>query len=268
MNKIFLIIKEQLNHFGIIFRVARYESRASYQGHYLGLFWEFLNPIIQIGTYFVVFGLGVRRGSSVNGVPFIAWMLVGITVWFFINKSVLDCSNSIHRKIGMVSKMKFPVSTLPAITVTGLLKTFWAMLGASIITLLVFQIWPTIYWLQFFYYFFALIVFLYFFGLLAATLTILIRDFHFLLQSTMRLLFYFSGPILVIEDLFSGRLLRLLELNPFYYLISGFRSTFLSQGLFWGRGSQSLFFWSLTLTIALLASHLHLKFRSKFVDLI
>jgi len=268
VNKILLILKEQLMHYGIIFRVAKYEKKASYQGHYLGVAWEVLNPIIQILTYFLVFGLGIRRGSDVGEVPYLTWMLIGISGWFFLNKATLDCSNSIHRKIGMVSKMKFPVSILPAITIISLIKTFFVMTAIAILTVLSAGVRPSLYWLQFFYYFISMITFLYFFGLLNSTITILIRDYHFILQSIMRILFYFSGPILVIEEMFPGRLGRVLDLNPYFYIINGFRDSFLNRAYFWDKGSASLFFWLLTLLIAIIASHLHLKFRSKFVDLI
>ena len=268
MNNILLIISEQFKHYGIIFRVAQYDKKASYQGHYLGLAWEILNPAIQIFTYFLVFGMGIRRNGEVDGVPFIAWMLIGLSAWFFMNKATLDCSNSVLRKIGMVSKMKFPVSILPAITIISLTRTFFVMLSIAIVTLLFNGIYPTIYWLQFFYYFFAMYVFLYFFGLLSSTITILIRDYHLILQSLLRILFYFTGAILVIDELFPGRWLRVLQLNPYYYIVNGFRDAFLSRAFFWEDWTMTAFFWLTTLFIAIISTHLHLKFRAKFVDLI
>ena len=54
---------------------------------------------------------------------------------------------------------------------------------------------PTVYWVQFIYYFIAMVIFLFAFGLLNATITVLIRDYHIFLQSVLRLLFYVSGPI-------------------------------------------------------------------------
>jgi len=267
MNKIWLLLKEQLNNIGIIHRIAKYENKASYQGHYLGLAWEILNPTIQIITFYVVFGLGLRQGDTVDGVEFIAWMLVGMAAWFFMNKSILDCSMSVQRKIGMVSKMKFPVSILPTITIASQLKTFFVMLALAIASALFVGIRPTWHWVQFVYYFVVMLVFLFFSGVLTSTITILVRDFHFMLQALMRLLFYVSGAIMVISEMFPGRLGRMAFLNPFYYIISGFRNVLLYQGEIW-RGAPSLFFWIFTLFIGLLASHLHLKFRSRFMDFI
>ena len=65
--------------------------------------------------------------------------------------------------------------------------------------------------------------FLFAFGLLNATITVLIRDYHIFLQSVLRLLFYVSGPIWDINNRNMPEwLIKLLRLNPFYYLIEGF----------------------------------------------
>lgn len=84
MNSVLMIIKEQINNVGIISRVSKYEEKATYQSHYLGLIWQFLNPLIQIGIYYLVFGLGVQRGRSIGGVPFLPWMLIGVIAWFLL----------------------------------------------------------------------------------------------------------------------------------------------------------------------------------------
>lgn len=267
MNEIKLIVKEQIESLGIIFRMSRYENKATFQGHYLGLAWQILNPLIQIGIYYLIFGVGVNGGRDVDGVPFIAWMLIGISCWFFINSSITGCSKSIYQQIGMVSKMKFPVSTLPAINIASNLSSFFVMLGVSIIILLFFGIYPTIYWLQFFYYFFCLIVFLFFFGLLNATISTLVRDYHTILQSVLRILFFLSGAVWNIEERnFPDFFIHILELNPIFYIISGFRDTFLSRQFVFEQINLTLFFWACVMVIAIIGTHLHLKFRAKFVD--
>lgn len=269
MSEVWLIIKEQLVNIRTIFRLSSYEEKATYQSHYLGLAWQILNPAIQVGIYYLVFGLGVNGGRKIDGVPFFAWMMIGITVWFFINSSMLGGSNSIYRQVNIVSKMKFPMSILPTTNMVSNLTSFWPMMGITILFLFVFGKMPTVYWLQFIYYFFAMIVLLFAFGVLNSTITVLIRDYHIMLQSVLRLLFYVSGPIWNIENRnLPIWLVKILKLNPFYYLIDGFRDTFLSKRWFWEKGTYGLIFWGITLIILILGSHLHLKFRNKFVDLV
>lgn len=272
MNDVKLVLKEQLENVGIIRRISKYEEKATYQSHYLGLVWQFLNPAIQIGIYYLVFGLGVNQGKKVDGVPFIIWMIIGMIAWFFINSSILGCSNSIYRQVGLVSKMKFPVSILPSVNITSNFVSYRAMMVLLLISMLAGGVTPTIYWLQYFYYFICMIAFLFSFGILNATISVLVRDYHIMLQSILRLLFYLSGPIWNIETAaqFAGKdlLIRILQLNPIYYIINGFRDSFLSKEWFWEKGTQTLFFWLIVGVLLTVGSHLHMKFRARFVDFI
>ncbi|WEG73784.1 ABC transporter permease [Vagococcus intermedius] len=272
MNDVKLVLQEQLNNLGIIRRISKYEEKATYQSHYLGLVWQFLNPAIQIGIYYLVFGLGVNQGKQVDGVPFIIWMLIGIIAWFFISSSILGCSNSIYRQVGMVSKMKFPVSILPSVNITSNFVSYRAMMALLIVAMFFGGVTPSLYWLQYFYYFLCMIAFLFAFGILNATITVLVRDYHIMLQSILRLLFYVSGPIWNMKTMaqFQGKdtIVRILELNPIYYIIDGFRDSFLSKAWFWEKGSQTLLFWLIVGFLLIVGSHLHMKFRARFVDFI
>lgn len=269
MKEIVAVIKEQFQHMGMIFRMSRYEDKATYQSHYLGLAWQILNPAIQVGIYYLVFGVGVNQGREISGVPFIVWMLIGITVWFYVNSSILGASNSIHRQVGMVAKMKFPVSVLPTINIVSNLSSYFPMLAIVVITVLSFGGMPSLYWLQYIYYFFCMFVFLFAFGLLNATITVLIRDYHIFLQSVLRLLFYVSGPIWDIQNRnLPPTLVKILRINPVYYIIEGFRDTFLNRAWFLEKATYGFVFWGMVLILLILGSHLHMKFRAKFVDYI
>lgn len=269
MKEIITVIKEQFGHIGMIFRMSRYEDKATYQSHYLGLAWQILNPAIQVGIYYLVFGVGVNQRKGVGGVPFIVWMLLGITCWFYVNQSILGASNSIYKQVGMVSKMKFPVSILPTVNIVSNLSSYFPMVAIAILTAVGFGQRPTLYWLQYFYYFICLISFLFAFGLLNSTITVLVRDYHIFLQSVIRLLFYVSGPIWNIADRnLPENLVKILKLNPIYYIIEGFRDTFLSRQWFFEKNTYGVIFWGITFMLLILGSHLHMKFRAKFVDYI
>ena len=272
MNDVKTVLIEQIKNFGTISRISKYEERATYQSHYLGLVWQFLNPAIQVGIYYIVFGIGVNRGRLMEGTPYIIWMLIGIIAWFFINNSLLGGSNSIYSKVGMVSKMKFPVSILPTVNMFSNFVSYRAMMGVLLISMFVFNVNPSIYWLQYFYHFICMIAFLFSFGILNSTITVLVRDYHIMLQSVLRLLFYLSGAIWNFQTLIQGEsnrwVVRVLELNPIYYIIDGFRDSFLSKSWFWEKGSQTMFFWLVILLVMIVGSHLHMKFRARFIDFI
>ncbi|SBO18533.1 ABC transporter permease [Carnobacterium divergens] len=269
MRNIYVVMKEQLVNLGMIIRISKYEERATYQSHYLGLIWQILNPMIQIGIYYLIFGVGLHGGKKIEGTPYFVWLLIGIVSWFFIRGTLLAGSTSIVKKIAMVSKMKFPVSILPSIAMASQFVTYLIMMGVLGGVLFLFQIPITLYWLQYPYYLVAMLVFLYAVSLLNATITVLVRDYHLILQSTIQVLFYLSGVIIDIKaSYFPIWLKKAIELNPLFYIIDGFRDTFLSNHWFWEKGSVTLFFWSLVGLFLLVGAQLHLRFRKRFIDYI
>lgn len=259
------ILTEQFLNLALIFRMCIYDLKGKYQMHYLGLLWEFITPAFKVLIYWFVFGLGIRGGEPVNGTPYIVWLLIGLIPWFFISPSVIQGTNSIYAKMNLVSKMKFPVSVLPTISIFSNALNFLIMLVLLGIVLLINQINPGIYLLQFPYYLLCLFVFLFSCVLLGSTISIIIRDFQLMLQSGMRLLFFFT-PVLWDPSNLDKVYQTILKLNPFNYLIEGFRTTFLGQEWFFYDWVYTLYFWAITLFILFIGAFLHIKFRDKFID--
>lgn len=140
MNALVRIVKEQVTSFPLILRLASYETKSQYQMNYLGVLWQFLNPLIQMLAYWFVFGMGIRNSKPVltgaGEVPFIVWMLAGLIPWFFISPTILDGSNSVFKRINMVAKMNFPISSLPSVVIASNLFSYFVMMGIYVIVLL------------------------------------------------------------------------------------------------------------------------------------
>lgn len=265
MRNVLQVLKEQFANLGLIFRLAKYDIKSTYQMHYLGTVWQFLNPFIQVAAFWFVFGIGIRRGQPVGDIPFLVWLVVSIVPWFFINTSINQGAKSIHSKVSLVSKMKFPFSILPSITIVKNSYNFMAMYLIVVVILMINGIYPSIYWLQFPYYLMTLLIFLFAAALLFATLSILIRDIQTAISSFMRL-FFFLTPIFWVPDGLPDKIIALIKLNPFYYLIEGFRNTFFLETWFYEDLTYTIYFWSVTSIMLLLGSFIHIKFKDKFVD--
>ena len=116
LKSIKYVLKENFSNLFRIYSISKYELLSDIRDSRLGIFWNFANPLIQILTYYFVFGLVMNR-KDVDGIPFIQWMLAGMVVWFFINPCITQGANAIFSKTGVITKMKFPVSVLPATVV-------------------------------------------------------------------------------------------------------------------------------------------------------
>lgn len=267
MKYIFEVLKEQIQYISLIFKMAKYDTKSKYQMHYLGIVWQFIMPLVQIGVYWFIFGVGIRDRAPIGDTPFLVWLIAGLIPWFFISASVIQGSNSVYAKINIVSKMKFPVSVLPSISIASNFFNFMIMLVFAQIVMLINGVYPTAYLAQLLYYVFATIVLVFSLTLLFSTLSTVVRDFQNILQSAMRLLFFLT-PILWDPSRLPDLYHNLLKLNPFYYLVTGFRETFLSEGWFFESITYGLYFWTFIGMTLLLGSYLHLKFRDRFIDYI
>ena len=96
----------------------------------------------------------------------------------------------------------------------------------------------------FIYYFICMMALLY--ALINSTVSVLIRDWQITLQSILRMLFYMSGVLFnFATSNFPTLLIRILELNPFYYVINGMRESLLNKGWVWQEPNLtiSIVFW-------------------------
>lgn len=259
------VLKEQYTYFHLILRMATYDVKSTYSMHYLGVIWQILNPAVQIAAYWFVFGIGIRGGEPVGDVPFFVWLVVGLIPWFFISASVTQGSDSVYKKINLVSKMKFPVSVLPTITIVKNSYNFFALLGILFLIVYANGINPGWYLLQLPYYLFATFAFLFAATILCSTISVIVRDFQTAVNSFMRM-FFFLTPVLWDASSLDSHLLAALKLNPFYYLVDGFRNTLIRDTWFFEDLALTFYFWSFTLLILFVGVFMHLKFRNKFVD--
>ena len=265
LKEIKIIIKEHIDNWRLILSISQFEVKSLYQKHYLGTLWQFITPLFQILVYWLVFGLGIRGGNPVEGLPFILWLLMGLIPWFLISPSILQGSNSVHQKIGLVSKMKFPVSLLPTIAIVNNSRNFFIMLILLFIILFIYGIDFSLHLLQLVYFILCLFVFLFSFSILSSTISTIVRDYQLMLQSFMRMLFFLT-PILWDVSNAPSWLANILQLNPFYYIIDGIRASFLGSYWFFEQPIRFLYFWSLTFAILYFGARTHVRFRKDFVD--
>ena len=266
MKSMFKIIHEQIQSFYLIQRLAIFEMKSANNNNYLGILWEFINPMIQIGTYWLIFGIGIRGNQDVDGVPFIYWMLSGIVVWFFANPAILEATKSIHKRINMIAKMSFPMSTIPSFVIMSKLYQHFMILVPVIIILQFAGYYVSPYYLQLPYFIFAAVMFILALTLITSTLAMVIRDVQMIVQAIMRMVFYIT-PLIWFNPRLPEALTFLIKVNPLTYIAEGYRASLLGTGWYFiENANYTFYFWGLTIVLLMIGSALHLKFRNHFVD--
>ncbi|WP_394877235.1 ABC transporter permease [Mammaliicoccus lentus] len=268
MKELKNIFNEQSHYFTHIFKLSFYSMKNEYANHYLGMFWNVIQPIFQLTIYFIVFGLGLRAGGDrlVDGAPFIIHLITGLFPWLFLSQSINSGAAAINKNIGILSKMKFPSSVFLSISLTN------NIFNLFITTIIVFTISlinnyvPWWHYFYFIYFLFSAIILIYGISLITSTLVIIIKDTKNLLQNIVRM-FFFITPIFWAIDESNNVLKNIAGLNPFSYLIEIYRLSFIHETispiLSW---HNHLYFWSLTLLILLIGSIIHHSFKDKLLD--
>lgn len=266
MNSISLIFKEQIKNIYLIKRLAEFELKITNQNNYLGTAWELINPALQIGIYWFVFGLGFKSNRLIEDIPFIFWLIVGISMWFFVNQGILDGTRSISSKYNQVAKMNFPISIIPSYIVVS---KFYGHIGILAIVLLICFFGgypPSIYLLQLLIFIPYALLLTISITLLTSTLGVLIHDTQKIIQALMRIVFFVSSILYLPTN---EIVLNVIKLNPIYYLAEGYRAAVLYKEWFfithWELTIYNIF---ILLIIFFIGSILNAKYRDYFADFI
>ena len=92
------------------------DIRGKYKNSILGIFWSFLNPLLQIAVYALVFPL-LMRGSTVEN--YTVFICCGLIPWTFFSTAISRTSFTIIENGNIVKKVYFPREILPISVVTS-----------------------------------------------------------------------------------------------------------------------------------------------------
>lgn len=267
-NSVKTVVSENWTNRRRLIRLANYELKKQNSGTVLGFIWNFLNPALQIFVYWFVFAVGLRSSTMQNGYPYIIWMIAGIVPWFYISAAMNASTTSIYAYSSVLKRMKFPVAIVPVKTVVAqFISHLWSMLVLIAIMLAYGVRFNIINILLLLYYMLCSLCFLISYALVISSITVLFKDWQKILNSVLRLLFYISPVVWNTETLDKG-LLKIIKLNPLYYLLDGYRNSLLYSDKLIGSVNDVVYFWCFTIILFLLGCRTHMKFRKYFIDMI
>lgn len=109
-----MIIREIWQYRQMIFSLVKRELRGRYKGSFLGFLWTFLNPLLQLVVYTIVFSVIMRAGIE----DYYLFLFVALIPWIMFSTSVAGGCSCILNHKDMVTKIYFPREVLPIAHVT------------------------------------------------------------------------------------------------------------------------------------------------------
>ena len=200
------------------------DIRGKYKGSFLGVLWSFLNPLLSVVVYAIVFPYIMR----IKVENYLIYLITGIIPWTFFTTSINMGMNSILFNANIIKKVYFPRIILPISSVTSCLVNF--LISCIIILLFcigsgvgvsIYLLWlPVI----------AIIQYLFQLGLvfILSAIEIYMRDIEHIVNFLISMLFYVT-PILYTPETFPEKLSWVLKINPLSYIMVAYRNIFFYQ---------------------------------------
>lgn len=250
----------------LIFQLTVRDFKSRYLGSYLGLIWAFIQPLITILIFWFVFELGFKS-APVGNFPFILWLITGIIPWFFISESLGSGTGAVVENSYLVKKIVFRVSMLPVIKIFSALVVHLFFVLVIFAVFSAYHIYPNIYSMQVIYYCFSTIVLLLGITWISSALMVFLKDMGQIISIIIQFGFWLT-PIFWSLNIVPPKYHFYLKLNPVYYIIQGYRDSFIHHIWFWEHPLYTLYFWMFTGVVFVVGALVFSRLRPHFADVL
>ena len=250
----------------ILLKLTKNDFKQKYVGNLLGALWAFIQPLVTILIFWFVFQVGFRS-KPVEDFPFILWLLSGMFPWFFFSEALANGTNSVLVNSFLVKKVVFRVSLLPIIPLLSALVVHLFFVFFMFGMFLVYGYLPNMYWVQIFYYLFAVSVLLLGLSWITSSIIVFFKDVGQIVTMLIQFGFWMT-PIFWSIGIIPDKYHWMINLNPLVYIIEGYRDSMIHHIWFWEKPEMSLYFWSVALLIFMLGAWTFRKLRPHFADVL
>lgn len=254
----------------LVLKLAKNDFKTKYAGSYLGIIWAFIQPVVTIFVYWFVFSVGFKSGTGDIGVPFVLYLVAGIVPWFFFSDALNGGTNAMIEYDYLVKKVVFNISVLPIVKIISAMIVHCFFVFFTIILYWLYGRAPDLYYLQIIYYTGSLAIMV--LGLCYATSAVVIffRDLTQIINIVLQVGVWMTPIMWIAENSLADHpmILKVLKLNPVYYIVSGYRDIFIFKQGFWEHPAWTAYFWAFTIIIFLLGSWIFKRLRVHFADIL
>ena len=244
----FNVFKNLYNYRELLKTNVKKEIRGKYKNSFLGVLWSFLNPLLQIAVYALVFPL-ILRNTQEN---YVIFLCCGLIPWTFFATAITRSASTMIENGNILKKVYFPREILPISVVTSeavnflistiIILAFVLGSGMGISKYIIF--YPIIFLAQ---YLLLLAI-----SFIVSSICVYIRDLQHFIGIFLQLLFY-GTPIVYTADTIPEAFAWILKINPMTYIINGYRDVFYNQTM---PDIKSILILMLVLIIAIIIGYL------------
>ena len=259
-------LKDIYNSKRLLIDLARNDFKSRYMGSYLGMLWAFVQPLVTIFIFWFVFQVGFKS-MPVDNFPFILWLLAGMIPWFFFAESLQTGTQSVLLNSFLVKKVVFRVSLLPIIQIISALTIHIFFILFMFGMFLYYGYTPSLYWLQIIYYLFAMIVLALGISWMTSSIVVFFRDLGQIVGMVIQFGFWLT-PIFWSVKILPEKYHSIIEYNPAYYIVEGYRDSLIYNVWFWEKPELTIQYWIITALFFFGGAVVFRKLRPHFADVL
>ncbi|KKC48120.1 ABC transporter [Paenibacillus sp. D9] len=197
------------------------DLRTRYKGSVLGFLWTFINPLLMLVIYSVVFSSIMRM--NIENYPM--FLFVAILPWIFFSTSVQNSAGVVLRNNSLVKKIYFPREILPISVVIGGIINYLFGLCIMIPACLLFGVHMTAA-----VAIFPVLLIIHAFITLGicfiiSALNVYFRDLEHIISFLLQFAFYLT-PIIFSVAYVPAKFQYLYKINPLSFIIESYRDIF------------------------------------------
>lgn len=239
------------------------DLKVRYRQAVLGVFWAVLQPLMLMAIYSLLLGRLAKVPS--DGIPYPVLVFSALVAWTYFASLFNACSSSLTGSAHLISKIYFPRLLIPLTAIGTSFVDFLAGVLVLAALLLYYGIGASWNLLALPLLLLGVTMCALGVGAVFAAMNVRYRDFQHLVPLFVQI-WFFATPVVYASSLTaSSRWGWILQLNPLYGLIEGFRSAFLGRALDWSAIAYGL---SVSFVVLLIGLAVFERVERRFADVI
>lgn len=266
IRKFFSFIAEVIKEKKMLMELAKNDFRAKHTNSLLGIIWAFALPLIIILVLWFVFQVGFRS-APVENMPFILWYIPAFLSWNFFTDAFSSASGCLNEYYYLVKNMKFRVGVLPIVKILSSSFVHFFFIAFIFFMYFAYGWYPRINNIQVVYYYISLLIYLVGLTWLSSALAIFSKDVLNVISLIIQVGFW-ATPLVWDPSTLPVEVLRVVQINPMYYICNGYRETFCTDIWFWEHPYLTMYFWGFTFVQLVVGAYTFYKLKPQFADML
>lgn len=255
------IFKSLYNYRELLKTSVKKDIGGKYKHSFLGVLWSFINPLLQIAVYAIIFPLLMRGGSAYK--DYTVFMVCGLIPWTFFSSCLNRSSFVMIENGNILKKVYFPREILPLALVTSEAVNFLISCLIIIAFIIIKGFGISIYVLYFPIVLIVQFILQLGIALIFSSITVYVRDLQHFIGVILQLFFY-ATPIVYSVQTIPENFRWILKFNPMTYIIEGYRDIFYNQCRPDLKGLAILF--GISIVVLIIGYMIFNKLQKKFAE--